>query len=344
MTLESDSNPTFAPNNSARLQRTKIAPDYKLTGTFGVDEIGTGLGLQIEQSSDKNISQPRQDPTLFLNWRRVTETGELGLATKYEEASTRASELNQSGLVVRDGTRKTQSLSGNWRASISERSSLVANADYSGVAYDSGTLTSYSNTTLSLNYTYAWKERIEPFLRLVASHYKPDGTPVTAPVVAPVVASDNTTLTGGVQFKVSDNLDWTAQAGTSRISGATSSNRWQGSFVLRYTGERHAATFEAGRSISASGEGGFVESDLVKGNWSYAIDARARAGIDASRRDSKSVLPNTMNQLGVWASQELSPFWNARLSYQYTQRLQSGLAAASAGLLGLSLSYTHPDF
>jgi hypothetical protein len=336
MTVESDSNPTFAPTSSAKLRRTKVAPDYKLTGTFGVDEIGTGLGLQIEQSSDKTISQPRQDPSFFLNWRRLTETGELGLSTKYDETSTRISELNQSGLIAKDGTRKSQFLAGNWRSTISERSSLAANADRTAVAYDSGALTSYSNTTLGLNYTYAWNERLEPFLRLAVSHYKPDGTTAAA--------SDNTTLTGGVQFKVSDTLDWKAEAGNSKISGTTSSSGWQGSFVLRHTGQRHTATLEASRSISASGTGGFVESDLVKGNWSYAIDARTHAGIDASRRETKSLLPNTMNQLVVWASQELSPFWNMRLSYQYTQRLQSDLATASAGLLGLSLVYTHPDF
>ena len=51
-----------------------------------------------------------------------------------------------------------------------------------------------------------------------------------------------------------------------------------------------------------------------------------------------------MNQLGFWASQELSPYWNARLSYQYKQRQQVGQASASSALLGLSLVYAHPDF
>ena len=176
MTVELDSNPTLAPNNSSpRLQRTRIVPDYKLSGTFGIDQIGAGLALLVERSSDRIVSLPRQDPSLFLNWQRTTSTGEFGLSTKYQEASTSSSELNEAGLIVRDGTRKTQSLSGNWRSAISERSSLGASVDRTSVAYDSGTLTNYSNTSLSLNYNYLWSERIEPFFRISTSRYIPEG-------------------------------------------------------------------------------------------------------------------------------------------------------------------------
>jgi hypothetical protein len=342
VSIESDSNPTLAPNSSADLRRTRITPDFKLTGAFGVDEVGAGLALQVERSSDRNISQPRQDPTIFLNWRRVSETGEFGIASKLQEASTRVSELNESGLVVRDGTRKTQSLAGNWRSTLGDRSSLAANADITKVAYGVGTLTGYGNTSLSLSYNYSLSERIEPFLRLARSHYVPDG-PTGLP-------SDNTSLTGGVQAKATENLEWTAQIGRNRITGTTnpivmaSPSNWEGSFVLRYVGRSYIAAIEVGRSTSASGTGGYIESDQIKGNWSYSIAELARVGLEASRRDTKAILPTSMNQLNAWANQELSSLWSARLSYQYTQLQQSGLPRASANVLGLSIIYTHSNF
>lgn len=334
-TYEADSNPTLAAQNSTVLRRARVVPDFKLNGSFGADEIWTNLSLMIERSSDKNISLPRQDPSLQFGWRRLTQKGEYGLVAKYKEASTRVSELEESGLIVKDGTRKTQSLAGNWRAAISERSSLAATADYSTVTYDSGTLPGSSNTSLSLNYTYGWTERIEPFLRLTTSHYVQNNA---------TTASNNTTLMGGAQIKVSDNFDWTIQAGTSRVSGATSTDRWQGSLALHHSGQRSAASFEIGRSIGATGASGFVESDRLKANWSYTAGVHTQVGLDASRVNTKSLLPNTMNHLGLWASQELSPYWNARLSYQYKLRQQVGQASTTSALLGLSLVYAHPDF
>jgi hypothetical protein len=335
MTLESESNPTLAPTGGTRLGRTRVVPDYKLSGTFGVDQIGAGLALQIERASDRTISQPRQDPSLFLDWKRETLHGEFGLSTRYQEASTSTSELYETGLIVRDGTRKTQSLSGNWRSAFSERSSLAANADRTSVAYDGGTLTNYTNTNLGLTYNYAWNERCEPFLRLETSHYSPDGA-VSSP-------SSSGTLTGGVQFKISEILELTAQAGRRKVSGADSGT-WQGNFALRHTGRSQTAIFEISRTNSASGAGGFVESDSVKGGWSYSIDARTNSGVDVSRTNTKGLTANTMNQLGAWINQELSPHWIGRLNYQYRQRQQIGSPDTSSSLLGLSLIYSHPDF
>lgn len=336
MTLESESNPTLVLNGGAKLGRTRVVPDYRLSGTFGVDQVGAGLALQVERSSDRNISLPRQDPSLFLNWRRQTLTGEFGLSTKYQEASTGTSELSETGLIARDGTRKTQSVSGNWRSAISDYSSLAANADRTSVAYDSGTLTNYTNTSVGLTYSYVWSERSEPFFRLETSHYAPDGA-------AAGTSSTSNTLTGGVQVKISENLGLTAQAGRRKVSSA-GPGVLQGSIAFRHTGQNQSTMLEVSRSSSASGAGGFVESDLLKGGWSYNIDARTQSGIDVSRNNTKGLAANTMKQLGAWVSHELSPHWIARLNYQYRQRQQSGTPDASSGLLGLSLIYSHPDF
>jgi hypothetical protein len=337
VSVEHDSNPTLSPNGKADLQRIRIAPDYKLSGTFGIDQISAGLSLQIERATDKAVNLPRQDPSINLNWRRSTETGEYGVSTRYQQASTRDSELIDSGLIVRDGTRRTQFLAANWRSSISEHGSLTVNGDRTSVAYSSTTLTDYINSSIALSYKHKLSDRIEPFLRLAMSHY--------APQSGTGAASDDRTLTGGLQFKISETLEWVAEAGRRSVSSATSSDsgRWQGSFVLRHSGERHSAIIEASRSSGASGTGGFVESETLRGNLNYSIDTRVQAGLDASQRNAKGLLPNTMNQIGAWVSRELAPFWTARLNYQHKQRLQTGISAASSDFFGLSLIYNHPD-
>jgi hypothetical protein len=51
-----------------------------------------------------------------------------------------------------------------------------------------------------------------------------------------------------------------------------------------------------------------------------------------------------MQQLGAWASRELSPFLYVRLSYQHKLRRQSGQPDASADVLGLTLIYSLSGF
>ena len=336
ITLEYDTNPTLSSTDKTELWRARFAPAYNLTGTFGLDEFKAGLGVMIERPSDRNVVAARQDPNLALGWRRLTETGEYGLTAKYDKASTQSTELQETGRVVRDGTRTTKSLLGNWRSAISERSTLAADAQHTAVAYDSGTSTSYKNLSTGLTFSHAWSARAEPFLRVSASRYEPDS--------ALVSSSNLYTVMGGLKYLSSENLEWTAQAGVARVSGSASDTGWLGSFVMRYVAARSDYSLDIGRSVSPSGEGGFIQSDQAKGAWTYSIDALTRAGLDASVRKTKGTSPNTMHLLGAWVSHDLSHFWSSRLYYQYKQRQQTGQDNASANVLGVTLVYTHPDF
>lgn len=335
-TLEYDTNPTLVPTGRTEIWKARLAPAYNLTGTYSADEYKAGLGLMIERPSDRSISAARQDPNLSLGWRRQTETGEFGLTAKYDKASTQTTALEETGVVVRDGTRTTKSLLGNWRSSLSERSSLAADAQRTKIAYDSGTLTGYDNLTGSITYNYAWSARAEPFLRVSASRYEPDS--------ALLSSSNHYTAMGGLKFNASENLEWTAQAGMSRVTGRASDTGWLGSFVMRYLSERSDYSLDIGRSISPSGEGGFVEADQIRGAWAYAVDALTRAGLDASVRKSKGATPNTIQQIGAWVSHDLSPLWSSRLYYLHKQRQQAGQSDASGNVLGVTLVYSHPDF
>lgn len=334
---EYDSNPALMTSNEEGVWRAKITPSYSLIGTYGADEYKARLSLNLERSSNATLSANREDPSLLLDWRRQTETGEFGLAAKYEEVSTRVTELSESGLISADGTRAAKSLAGNWRSALSERSTLAADAEYKDVSYDGGAYTDYSNLAGGVTYSYLLSERAEPFLRAAASHYEPDGSLGSS--------SDYYSIVAGLKWKATERLDWSVQAGANRVTGQTEDNGWQGNFALNYEiTPRANMAMEMGRYVSPSGEGGFAESDQVKGSWGYAISERTRSGIEAYWRDYKGATPSTIYQLGAWVSHELSPFWNARFSYQHKQREQDGLPNASANLLGVTFVYTHPDF
>ncbi len=337
-TLEYDSNLPLSTSNKQGVSRLIVVPAYSLTGTYGIDEFKAGLGLRVERSSDQRVSIDREDPNLLVGWRRLTETGEFGLTAKYDQVSSREAELQETGGSTADSTRKTGSLGGVWRSAVTELSTLTVDADYKTVSYDAGTQTDYTNLAAGISWNYTWSERIEPFLRFSVSHYDPDKSTATA------ATSDYYNATLGVKVKATEQLEWTAQGGPGRVSARTTDTGWQGSVDVHYRGDRYDAGLNLGRSVTTSGDGGFVASDRVAGTFGYAIDERSGLGLSASWQDNKGDNPNTMQQLGTWASHELSPFWHARLYYQHKLRREDGQSDASGDVFGVTLVYSPKSF
>lgn len=335
-TVEYDSNPLLLTSGEQGVTRTIIAPEYGLVGTSGRDEFQFGLGVYVVRSSDTDIVTDREDPRLKLGWQRETETGGFGLTARYEESSTLSTAVQETGVVAADGTQKLYTLGGNWHTALSERSTLLNETDYTHVTYDIPTLINYDELATSFTWSYAWSEQTEVFTRLGVRRYEPEkGSAVAS-------SSNSYTPTVGVNFQLSEQFKGTVYAGVNQVSGSGDGPKGQGGLTLQYTGERFDAIVDAGRSTVASGDGGFVEADSLKGTFSYAIDEIRRTGFDASWQDTKGQTPNTLLNYSAWISQELSPFWIARLSFTYKERQQDGLPDASANIVGMTLIYSYP--
>lgn len=334
-TVEYDSNPTLQTSGEKGVTRTIIAPTYGLVGTSGQEEFQFGLGVYVVRSSDTSIVSDREDPRLRLGWQHETETGAFGLTARYEESSTLSSAVQETGVVAADGTQKLTAVAGNWRTALSDRSTLLNEIEYSHVTYDVDTLTNYDELSNLLSYTYAWSERVELFTRLGVKRYEPEEG-------SEVASSNSYTPDIGMNYQLSERLRGSVYVGANEISGTDGGPSAQGGFTLNYSGERVDTGIDAGRTTLASGDGGFVEVDSVRGTWSYAIDEIRRTGFEASWQDTKGQTPNTLHNYGAWISQELSPFWIARLSYMYKQRQQDGLPDATANVVGLTLTYSYP--
>ncbi|MVV48687.1 hypothetical protein EJA72_10600 [Pseudomonas sp. PB120] len=336
-TVEYDSNPVLVSSNEKGVTRTIIAPDLTLVGTADRDQFTFGLGVNVVRSSDTSIVTDREDPDLRVGWQRETETGGYGLKARYVESSTLATEVLQTGVIAPDGTQKLSTFGGNWSTALSERTTLVNETEYSHATYDIATLTDYDELANRLSLNYAWSERVELFTRLGAKRYEPEkGSAVSS--------SNSYTPVVGLNYDISDRLKGSVYAGVNKTTGTDGSPTGQGGVSLQYTGDRIETSFDASRSTVASGDGGFVELSNVHGNWSYAIDDTRRAGVESSWQKTKGITPNTLRDVGAWFSQELSPFWVARLSYTYKERQQDGLPDANANVVGLTLTYSHPDF
>lgn len=336
-TVEYDSNPVLATSNEKGVTRTIIAPDYTLVGTSDRDQWNFGLGVNLVRSSDTSIVSDREDPDLKLGWQRETETGGFGLKAQYVESSTLSTAVQETGVIAPDGTQKLALVGGNWSTALSERTALVNETDYTHVTYDINTLTNYNQLSNLLSLNYKWSERVELFTRFEAKRYEPEQG-------STVASSNSYTPTVGLNYEISERFKGSIYAGVNQVSGSNSGPTGQGGVSLHYTGERVDTSIDASRSTVASGDGGFVEADNLSGLWSYALDDTSRVGFDTSWQKTKGLAPNTLRHVGAWFSQELSPFWLARLSFTYKERQQDGLPDATANVVGLTLTYSHPDF
>ncbi|VVM38679.1 hypothetical protein PS623_00158 [Pseudomonas fluorescens] len=335
-TVEYDSNPLLLSSQEQSVVRTIIAPNYSLVGKYDRDELRFGLGLTVLRSSDKSVVDDREDPNLSIGWQRETETGGFGLRGLYSESSTLSGTVLETGVVTTDGTQKLYSLIGNWNRALTERTTLENETTYNRARYDINTLTGYDELASELTLTYAWSAQTQFFTGITARRYEPDDdtTASASNSYAPVV---------GVKYQFSERLEGTLRVGVNQVSGDGGGRRGEGGASLRYNGERHDATLTAERSTVASAEGGFAEVDAVRGSWSYAVDELTRVGVDAAWQDSKGQTPNTLQTYGVWASRELSQFWDVRLSLMHRERKQNDLGDAVGTIVGLTLTYRIPD-
>ncbi len=335
-TVEHDSNPLLVGNNEKAVTRTIITPDVSFMGTSDQDQLNIGLGLNIVRSSDTSVVSNREDPKLLLGWQRETETGAYGLTASYVENSTLSSVVQETGVIAADGTQKQYSLGGNWRTALSERSTLVNKTEYTDFKYDINSLTSYDELSNRLSLNYDWSERVVLVTGFSASRYEPESG-------SGLASSNSYTPTVGLNFKISEQLEGAVYAGVNQVTGTDSNPTGQGGFTLHYAGERFDTTLDASRSTIANGDGGFVESNNLRGTWSYSIDELSRTGLDTSWQKNKGDTSNTLRNFNVWASREFSPFWVARLSFTYKQHQQDGLPDASANVVGLTLTYSYPE-
>lgn len=336
VSTEFDTNPDMSPTHRDGIWRALFEPSYTLTRTTGADELKAGLALQVARSSNKTLSVDREDPSVFLDWRRGSDAGEFGVSARYDEVATRANETDATGLVFIDSTRASRTLSANWSKALSERSTLSMNGVHTGVSYKGGgAYVDYATLSTGMKFSYDWSESVAPFLSV---------SNVDQSSAGGGSSSRNTNALFGLSLKVSERLDCTIQAGKSKGSGTSSYDGSQGGVSVRYSGQLTQLALNADRQISPSGLGGLVTADQVSGSWSHELSEHSSAGMNMGWRKNRSITDDVNRTTDVWLQRDLNSFWVVRTHYLHRTREGGGTGGAASDLLGLALVYTRSDF
>jgi hypothetical protein len=271
---------------------------------------------------------------VFLNWKRAGETGEFGISSRYDEVATRSAEYDGLGFVVTDGTRATRYVSANWRKALSELGTLDVNEEYTKTTFQGGTFIDYVTQTGGVMYSYTWSEQSTPFFRVSYDDYSSASSSHIR----------RYSVMAGLNWNVSEQLGGSAQIGQSRGDGTSDRNSSQDVVSVQYKGQQTTSSLSASHLVVPSGLGGFATTKLVNGSWSRDIDELTRTGVDLGWRKSHFIADSTSRTSGVWLQRDLNAFWGARLSILRRIVGRDGALGASSNILGLSFSYTDPNF
>lgn len=348
-TVEYDSNPNLSTSGSHGVMVERIVPQLDVTRVWGPDTWDLTLGATLQRSSDQAETSNRNDPNIGLRWTRQDELNTFTLSGQYAQTSSRAYELQQTGLVVADRTQTSKSLNAAWTRLLSERLSFNLGANYSNVIYSGSQsdqsglgLNNYTTAGVTTGLNYDLNETSAAFLTAGASVYSPSSS--TLPV------SHYQNLMLGYRKTASDTLQWTAQVGMARIEAESTNYAWQASLTGTYTGERLNSSITLGRLVTPSGAtGGFSNSNQVSWQADYELTARLKAGAQASWMRSQSeggvgsIGQSNTKLIGLSLSYELTPSLTLALNGQRRQ-VDYTFGRAADNMVGLTLTYSRLDF
>ena len=136
-----------------------------------------------------------------------------------------------------------------------------------------------------------------------------------------------------------------AEVGTVRTSGLVSTRTPSTLLRLDYAGERLSSTLEWSRSAAASGAlGGYIGTRQLGWTAQYLLSERTSINLATSQARSQGAGGAVGSTWVAGLRHSISDFWSieGRLGQSRTRPNAGG--SATANVVGLVLTYSHPDF
>lgn len=323
LTFEYEDNPQLSTSdNKISENRVTLVPNYSITASKGANQFAAGVSVRILRSSEPSISQDRDDPTVNLSWTHDYETGQFSVKALLSDQSSRVSEFIDSGLVSGDNTRKTRSLSINWLNNLSRRTSLTVGGSSTNVTFDGLTtsgLVDYRNDTVRTKLTYTLTDKVETFVQLSFSQYKPDDLIETV--------TETKSINMGLAWNINETLNLTGSVGSSEtisksevLSTLSKTNSWQGMLDLQYATLRTNSNLVLTRSQSPASTGSLNEANQVVVSWNYKLSEKDGLGFDYNWRQNFSQTKVVTKRFSTKYIRQISLLWDFRLSLEHKIR------------------------
>ena len=339
-----DSNIQMADSNEESVVFYNVIPRVTFVGSDGVNTINFNGSVLLQRSSDEEISEDRKDPNLGLSWVRGFERGEFSLSTNYSKTSTRVSEQRVTGLVFSDGSAISRSYNAGLSYLISEKLSMSTGLGYQETVFSGAGLDDFNAKNFNVRLNYLYSEKLTPFVQFSLSRFENETNTLSNEIVSELDnngTSISRNILVGFDYKASPQLDYSVAVGMNRVSSAGTG--WVGNANINYViDERSTVAGSISRNVTPSGLGGFLEVDNLSVNYQYDINQKNHLGADANWSITRDVNDSSFKRLNGFYGYDLADDWGLRTYIQY-RTLQAVGVDANAYLIGVSLSYNHPQ-
>ncbi len=319
---------------------TTVVPEYRLSALDDKNKWFGNIGINLVNSSNKDIMRNREDPFAKVGWERILESGLFSLGADYTRESTRFSQFDQTGLVAQDGTSAIRSVNASWQYDFSEKWALITDASYNETRFSGDVvfLNDFSTRNLGTTLKYILNEKVSPYVRVAAHDYRASG-------------QDNG-LTANTRIRYQDylvgaavevNPQFKINANTGFVNfDSSSDDEWVGELLAEYAGNRYDLNVKVARSVIPIGLNFIQLSDAFSTDYTYLQSEVSRVGL---------ALALSQNDLGI-ETQEVSAFYGRDLSRDWQMRLAltsrnlrfEGAESVMDNSLGIFFTYTTPKF
>lgn len=333
-----ETNPRYSTTNKQSVNSRTLTPSYSIASNSEANQWLSTASLSLVRTSDQNVSQNRDDPSVTLGWTHNYETGQFSVKGLINEQSTQVSELTDSGLITGDNTKKTRKISMNWRNNLSERTSITlggsaTESSFQGIA-TTGLVDAQSETS-NVKFNYSLSEQTDIFTRFSYSRNKPENSNSI---------SDSKSVDFGTTWSTSGKTKTTLSVGgnETKNNGSVSQN-WQASINTSYVTLLTNTQLSISRSQSPSSLGGFIESQQLSLVWSYSLSERDNLGLNINWHKNLNINTTRTKQFSVNFSRVLNLSWDFRLSAARNTR-EDKLTNASSHSIMATIVYKLSDF
>ena len=334
--IDYDNNVSMS-KNAQSVWRYNLVPNYSISAVSDLNRWYSNASVNVQRSTDKNLSIDRQDPTVTIGWDRELVRGKFSLSADYSRASTRITEFQNSGLVSNDGSSINKAININWSRALSERlvwslGGSAVQSTFSG----GGSLSSYKSKSLTSNLSYELNDRLKPFINLAYTTYDSQDSQQGLEQGT----QNSRAYTGGFSYQINPILSTSFSAGITRLSSGVGK---VGEMSFSYVGEQTRLSGAYSRNVTPSGIGGFQNADNISLDYAYSMSEKSDVGTSFNWRKNNSLNDVESKQLSVFYSLSLTEYWLMRFSIQ-TREIKSTNQSVNGEILGISLIYNTPEF
>ncbi len=326
---ELNDNPLMIPNDeSESVGMFVVTPGYSFGWSDGQNRLRIDAALRIQRPDSEDSVFNRDDPTLTLEWERKSENLTYGIDAGFAEASTRLTELEDTGRIFQDGTRQDGSVDGFVSYALDDRTSLGASASWQDVSFDLDNFNDFESTGARVDITHALSPRANLVLFGRTNRVETEETllrPLPGPATSKLLASGF-----GIDWDASESFNLEANISQVWVETDDTEAELNGELTMAYQSPLFLWELSAGRSTTPSGVGGFIEADSLQLRLVKSLSSESRIGAQGSYRDISDPRRGTENEVGtgtLYYERNLTPRWSLRTSWSYREQ-EGGIPVA----------------